>query len=67
MRDVELVQWNEFKLELLTLMIRLRAGDLRLNSQDVEIINQADFYLHAIDEIADVPDIVRQYRDKITP
>lgn len=67
MRSVELAQWNEFKMRLLELMIRLRAGDTRLSADDVETIKTADFYLHVVDEMADVPDIVRIYREKITP
>lgn len=64
---MELKEWNKFKRELLTLMVRLRAGDLRISEADVETMKKADFYLHAIEEVADVPDMVRIFREKNEP
>lgn len=66
MRNAELVQWNEFKDDFTSLTERISAGD-KLSVLDIETIKLAEFYFRAVDEVADMPDIVRIYRNKMEP
>ena len=63
----ENVEWNNFKDDSFGLKIRLQAGDLHLTKQDRKCVLQAFEYLDMIDAIADVPDLIRIFREKQMP
>lgn len=67
MRNENLVEWNNFKDDSFGLKIRLQAGDLHLTKQDRKCVLQAFEYLDMIDAIADVPDMIRIFREKQQP
>lgn len=63
----ENVEWNNFKDDSFGLKIRLQAGDLHLSRMDRQCVLQAFEYLDMIDAIADVPDMIRIFREKQMP
>ena len=63
----ENVEWNNFKDDSFGLKIRLQAGDLHLSRMDRQCVLQAFEYLDMIDAIADVPDLIRIFREKQHP
>lgn len=67
MRNEILVEWNNFKDDSFGLKIRLQAGDLHLTKQDRKCVLQAFEYLDMIDAIADMPDMIRIFREKQQP
>ena len=66
-RDLDSIEWNNFRMDWLGLMIRIEAGELRLTHNDVRLLKHANEYLIAMDMEADVPDIVRIHREKQMP
>lgn len=67
MRNENLVEWNNFKDDSFGLKIRLQAGDLHLTRLDRQCVLQAFEYPDMIDAIADVPDMIRIFREKQMP
>lgn len=62
-----LIEWNNHKDDAFGLKIRLQAGDLHLTKQDRKCVLQAFEYLDMIDAIADMPDMIRIFREKQQP
>ena len=67
MKNENLVEWNNFKDDSFGLKIRLQAGDLHLSRMDRQCVLQAFEYLDMIDAIADMPDMIRIFREKQQP
>ena len=66
-RDLDSIEWNNFKDDSFGLKIRLQAGDLHLTKQDRKCVLQAFEYLDMIDAIADMPGLIQEFREKQQP
>lgn len=60
-------EWTKFRLDWVGLQVRIEAGDLRLTHEDVILLRHANHYLLAMDSMADVPDLMREYTEKQMP
>ena len=62
-----LSEWNKFRMNWTGLLTRIKGGEMRLTAKDVYTLNRAEEYFTALDETADVPDIMRIYDEHRMP